>query len=66
MPKIPKKSDISPQASIARGFGSTLPGTSLQERISKIAFELYEKRGRQPGHELDDWLRAEKIAKRQM
>ncbi len=32
-----------------------------QERIRKKAQELYERRGRQPGHELEDWLEAEKI-----
>ena len=30
-----------------------------EEQIRARAFELYLERGRQPGHELDDWLRAE-------
>jgi hypothetical protein len=30
-----------------------------QEQIRVRAFELYLERGRQPGHELDDWLQAE-------
>jgi hypothetical protein len=34
----------------------------LNEKIKEIAQRLYEKRGRVPGHELDDWLEAEKIA----
>jgi hypothetical protein len=31
--------------------------------IGKKAYELYEKRGREHGCELDDWLEAEKIVK---
>jgi hypothetical protein len=35
--------------------------TVLQEKISKVAYELYEKDGRQKGNELLNWLAAEKI-----
>jgi hypothetical protein len=31
----------------------------LQEQIRHRAYELYEQRGRDDGHELDDWLQAE-------
>jgi hypothetical protein len=31
-----------------------------EEKVRLRAFELFEKRGRQKGHELDDWLKAEK------
>jgi hypothetical protein len=31
----------------------------LQEQVSRRAYELYEARGREDGHDLDDWLRAE-------
>ncbi len=31
----------------------------LSEMISARAYELYEKRGRQDGHALEDWIRAE-------
>ena len=30
-----------------------------QERIRRLAYDLYEKRGRVDGSDLDDWLRAE-------
>jgi Protein of unknown function (DUF2934) len=33
--------------------------TDLQEQIRRRAHELYEQRGRDDGHELDDWLQAE-------
>lgn len=29
------------------------------ERIQKRAYELYEARGREGGHDLEDWLQAE-------
>ena len=31
----------------------------LEDRIRVRAYELYEQRGRVPGHEVDDWLQAE-------
>lgn len=35
----------------------------VREMIGKKAYELYEKRGREPGHDLDDWLEAEKLVR---
>lgn len=32
---------------------------NLEEQIRRRAYELYEAQGRQDGHDLDDWLRAE-------
>ena len=37
---------------------------NLEEQTLQRAFELYEARGREDGHELDDWLRAEKSLNR--
>ena len=31
----------------------------IQEQVRRRAFELYEQRGREHGHDLDDWLQAE-------
>jgi len=42
---------------------SEMPGVTqdseLRRRIRARAFELYVQRGREEGHELDDWLQAE-------
>jgi hypothetical protein len=38
---------------------------NLEEQIRQRAYELYEARGRETGHELDDWLRAEEELKQQ-
>jgi hypothetical protein len=35
----------------------------LNALVAKKAYELYEKRGRKPGHSLNDWLEAERIVK---
>ena len=32
--------------------------SEIQEQIRRRAYELYEQRGRDDGHELDDWLLA--------
>lgn len=38
----------------------------LDELIRKKAQELYERNSRKPGHDLDNWLEAERIIKKQM
>ncbi len=38
----------------------------LNQRIKEAARKLYEKRGGSPGHELDDWLEAERIVKKEL
>jgi Protein of unknown function (DUF2934) len=51
---------------------STLPPKSdeptvlipIEQQIQKRAYELFERRGRTDGHDLDDWLQAEGEIKR--
>ena len=38
---------------------ATPPVADIEERIRQRAFELFESRGREDGHDLDDWLQAE-------
>ena len=39
-----------------------VPGDpELWDRIAIKAFELYERRGKAHGHDLEDWLRAEQM-----
>lgn len=35
----------------------------LPELIGKAAYDLYEKRGRGPGRDVEDWLQAERETK---
>lgn len=37
--------------------------SNATDMIRKKAYELYEKRGKKPGHSLDDWLEAERIVR---
>ncbi len=38
----------------------------IEEEIRRRAYQLYELRGREDGHDLDDWLRAEDEVRRQI
>jgi len=40
-------------------FGHTKVEDDLEEQIRTRAYELYEARGREEGHDLEDWLEAE-------
>lgn len=35
----------------------------LSAMVQKKAYELYEKRGKKPGHAMDDWLEAERLVR---
>ncbi len=47
----------------ARRRSPGIRADEVREAIEKKAYELYEKRGREPGHDLGDWLEAEKPSK---
>jgi hypothetical protein len=36
----------------------------LQGEIARLAFQLYEARGREDGHDVEDWLQAEAALRR--
>jgi len=48
---------INPDASLALEYPNG--SLKLHEQIRQRAYELYEKRGKQHGYDLDDWLKAE-------
>ena len=35
--------------------------TCVSDLIRRRAYELFEQRGRQPGHDVEDWLQAERL-----
>jgi hypothetical protein len=39
--------------------GNIVTDPKLEEEIRGRAYALYEQRGREDGHDIDDWLRAE-------
>jgi hypothetical protein len=47
-------------------YGTDTSGLTVEnapECVRKRAYQVFEMRGRQPGHELDDWLQAEREIK---
>ena len=47
-------------------FQQTQSDGKLREQVCRRAYELYESRGREDGHDIEDWLRAEsEIAQQQ-
>ena len=49
-----------------RADTSGCPIECLPDLIRKYAYQIFEARGRQPGHELEDWLQAEREIKRHL
>jgi DUF2934 family protein len=64
--KLNKAVVVAPQASPPKSAQPTPVAAALsraqaaQHRISERAFEIFEKRGSQHGHDLQDWFRAER------
>ena len=54
-----KSSQVVPSLPIKTDLPNTDSGGELQDQIRARAFQLYEQRGRDDGHHLDDWLQAE-------
>lgn len=48
------------ETSALRGVVMAAAAKTRREAIAKAAYRLAEKRGFAPGHELDDWLAAER------
>jgi hypothetical protein len=49
--------DITGESGMGMYTGRRLAPT--HDEIAQLAFEFYESRGRQDGHQIEDWLRAE-------
>ncbi len=47
-------------------MGMKVTPEARKELITKKAYELFVKRGSKPGHELDDWLEAERLVDREL
>ena len=51
---------------LGKSSNPTMSKDDFSALIAKKAYELYEKRGRKPGHALQDWVEAERIIKGKM
>ena len=54
-----RSTDVAPL--LTTNFDGPNEIVSREAEIRELAFSLYEQRGRQLGHELEDWLEAEAI-----
>jgi DUF2934 family protein len=60
MPRAPKQSEKAPTTRPKRTRRTKdTPQTVSDLEISRLAYQLYEARGRTDGAQLDDWLQAE-------
>jgi len=62
-PKVNKVVVIAPQNVPAKPAAVAAPAKRIQsspDSVRERAYEFFEKRGSQPGHDLQDWFRAER------
>jgi hypothetical protein len=57
---IPQTTQMSPSSSVDTSAGVE---PSVQELVRRRAYELFEARGRKSGHDVEDWLQAEREVK---
>ena len=53
--------DLSPEPESMQKYSD-----EVRERIAKKSYELYEQRGRQAERDLEDWLKAEELVRKEM
>jgi hypothetical protein len=46
--------------------GALLDRDELRRRTAEVAYSLYLRRGRGPGHDLEDWLEAERLVREEI
>ena len=56
-----EKRNLSPEPESMKKYSD-----EVRERIAKKAYELYEQRGRQAERDLEDWLKAEELVRKEM
>jgi hypothetical protein len=61
--KIPEKETRTMKEVPHTKLAESAETPNIEEEIRKRAYELFEARGGEDGHELDDWLRAEEEIK---
>jgi hypothetical protein len=54
-----RSTEDSPRSSHVPQRSNEIAGAPPADAVAVRAYELFEERGRQSGHDVDDWLRAE-------
>jgi hypothetical protein len=52
-----------PSLKVGKSSNPEMTKADLSKLIEKKAYELWEKRGKKPGHSAEDWVEAERIVK---
>ena len=53
--------DLSPEPESMQKYSD-----EVRDRLAKKAYELYEQRGREAKRDLEDWLKAEELVRKEM
>jgi len=68
--RVPSEVEGLAQDSAPRALPVELHGRAVQQaaafnaaEVARVAYELFEQRGRTPGRELEDWLEAERLVR---
>jgi len=51
------------RASVNQRSGAQEPSSGSYEEVARIAYELFERRGGVHGHDLEDWIEAERLVR---
>ena len=54
-----KENEMRATGNLNRKSSAESMDQEMREQIEKRAYELFEARGAEPGHDLEDWVRAE-------
>jgi hypothetical protein len=64
--KPAKKSDESQSHAVLREAAPLFSTVEFYARVARRAYDLFERRGREEGHDVEDWLEAERLVKDEM
>lgn len=67
--KAPAASTPGPPKASQTTIATSESGLSLLEynaRVARKAYDLFERRGRDEGHDVEDWLEAERLVKEEL
>jgi DUF2934 family protein len=64
--KSTNKSDESQSHDVIREAAPSFSTVEFYARVARRAYDLFERRGRKEGHDVEDWLEAERLVKDEM
>ena len=65
--KSPPPERMKGQASVPSSTSPlTIRDEELYDRVAQRAYQLYQERGEEPGHDLADWFAAEQLVKAEL